>query len=500
MPQHSQTIQLSGNEKDISLAVAFGTLVRLGWNILYTGQTTIIGQTVRDRRRKESQITVELIDDTLHITSQLISGQIADFSGRTKHDVAEFINAFESTKATADATQLDEWNERLIGLRTRTSPEQEREFQETMEVEKVMRVSAGSVHFTYGIIAINFLIFILMAVSNVNILAPTAKDIIRWGGNLPALTANGQWWRLITNVFVHIGLLHILFNMYGLFFVGRFLEPMLGKSRYIIAYFCAGLIASLVSLYWHRDENMVSAGASGAIFGMYGLFLALLTTHLIPKSVRQNMIQSTAIFVGYNLYYGMKDGVDNSAHIGGLLAGMIIGYVYYFFTFKNSTHRKKLATPIALIAVTVIVCVLGLGNVKTTHYVTEKSLRNEFEKTIQEFAKLEKDAMGVYSRSNTLSRKDYVDELSSISLKNWKKAQELFTSLDLSLYNDEARSYCEDVLEYCRLNEKKTSLLIKIFSENSLDYNTELNETDSLIEGILRKFEKTAGESNEDLK
>src|SRR5689334_12007874 len=92
--------------------------------------------------------------------------------------------------------------------------------------------------------------------------------------------------RMITNVFVHIGILHLLFNMYGLYFVGRFLEPMLGKVRYITAYFCAGVIASLVSLYWHRNENIVSAGASGAIFGMYGVFLALLTTHLIPKSVR----------------------------------------------------------------------------------------------------------------------------------------------------------------------------------------------------------------------
>ena len=122
-----------------------------------------------------------------------------------------------------------------------------------------------------------------------------------------------------------------------MFSVSIYLEPMLGKTRFLTAYICTGLLASLVSTIVLKEKYTTAAGASGAVFGMYGVFLALLTTNIIPRHVRNTMLQSTLIFVAFNVFYGFKpgSGIDNAAHLGGLISGMLIGYIY-FLGFKKS--------------------------------------------------------------------------------------------------------------------------------------------------------------------
>ncbi len=177
------------------------------------------------------------------------------------------------------------------------------------------------------LVDLNIAIFILMVLSGANLFQPSTQVLIKWGANIRSLTLDGEWWRIITCCFIHIGLFHLLLNMYALLFIGVLLEPQLGRLRFASAYLLTGIMASLASLYWHT--NTLSAGASGAIFGMYGVFLALLTTNLIEKTRRTSLLASIGIFVGYNLLYGAKAGIDNAAHIGGLLSGIVIGYLYY---------------------------------------------------------------------------------------------------------------------------------------------------------------------------
>lgn len=182
-------------------------------------------------------------------------------------------------------------------------------------------------YFTPILIDLNILIFLGMFISGVNITLPDQANLIKWGANFTPLILKGEWWRLITSCYLHIGILHLLMNMYALMYIGLLLEPHLGKTRFIIAYLLTGVGASLTSFWWH--EQILSVGASGAIFGMYGVFLALLTTNIIEKSSRQALLTSIGVFVVYNLIGGMKYGIDNAAHIGGLISGIIIGYVYY---------------------------------------------------------------------------------------------------------------------------------------------------------------------------
>lgn len=188
------------------------------------------------------------------------------------------------------------------------------------------------------VIELNILIFIIMVFAGLGFITFNEKDLLNWGANYRPSIMNGEYWRLFTNIFLHGGLIHVMMNMYALFFVGIFLEPVLGSKRFGLFYVIAGILASIASIWWH--EKTVSIGASGAIFGMYGIFLSLLLTKLFPKDFKKSFLLSTSIFVGYNLILGLSGGIDNAAHIGGLLSGMIIGFAVYPKLRMESGHHK----------------------------------------------------------------------------------------------------------------------------------------------------------------
>ncbi|HEX2935912.1 MAG TPA: rhomboid family intramembrane serine protease [Bacteroidales bacterium] len=171
------------------------------------------------------------------------------------------------------------------------------------------------------------IIFLVMVFSGLGLISFRGADLLNWGANFRPNVLHGEYWRLFTSTFLHGGLMHLLMNMYGLLFIGLFLEPILKSKRFILLYVITGIIASVSSIWWHTAT--VSIGASGAIFGMYGIFLALLLTKLFPKDFQKSFLASTLVFVGYNLLYGLTGGIDNAAHTGGLVSGMLIGYLIY---------------------------------------------------------------------------------------------------------------------------------------------------------------------------
>jgi len=179
------------------------------------------------------------------------------------------------------------------------------------------------------IIALNILVFTIMVFAGLGFISLDGQDLYAWGANYRPAVISGQWWRLLTNIFLHGGLMHLIFNMYGLLFVSIFLEPILGRAKFIIAYFSCGLLASLASIWWHPAT--LSVGASGAIFGLYGVLTALLTTNKADASSKKGLLINNAIFIGINLIIGFTGGIDNAAHIGGLLTGFIVGYIFYFY-------------------------------------------------------------------------------------------------------------------------------------------------------------------------
>lgn len=188
------------------------------------------------------------------------------------------------------------------------------------------------------IIDLNILLYLIMVFAGLGIVSFKAEDLLHWGGNFRPLVEEGQWWRLLTNTFLHGGLMHIVANMVGLLFVGLFLEPAIGTKRFAIFYVATGILASIASIWWHAAT--VSVGASGAIFGMYGVFLALLLRKVFPAELNKAFLTSTLVFVGFNLVMGLAGGIDNAAHIGGLVSGFVIGLIIAP-TIKGEIEQKS---------------------------------------------------------------------------------------------------------------------------------------------------------------
>lgn len=181
---------------------------------------------------------------------------------------------------------------------------------------------------TIAIVALNVLVYVGMGLSGASWAQPSIRHALQWGANYGPLTLSSQPWRLLTCMFVHFGFVHILFNMWCLFDLGRSLEFLMGRKVFTATYLATGLTASLVSLAWNPWR--VSAGASGAIFGVAGAFASYMYVRkvpAIPGTIRQTR-RSLAIFIIYNLIRGAASiGIDNSAHVGGLLAGLVFGAI-----------------------------------------------------------------------------------------------------------------------------------------------------------------------------
>lgn len=183
------------------------------------------------------------------------------------------------------------------------------------------------------LVIINLLVFIVMAISSFSLMSFEGQLLINWGANFSPNIESGEWWRLITSIFLHGGAFHLLFNLYALYMIGIILEPEIKSIPYIILYLLSGTVASLVSLYWNQE--VVSVGASGAIFGMFGLYLSLLVTNSISKELKAFLSWVTAITAISLLFGVMNSSIDNGAHIGGLVTGFILGFIISPFIKKS---------------------------------------------------------------------------------------------------------------------------------------------------------------------
>lgn len=341
MPKYELLVPVSNQNTAALMGNVYLTLKELQWNILYAGDSSVLANTAATGTRGQ-QIICQLSEEGLLVTSEMINDEVADVFGKNKKNTILFETAFLAMLAKPDAIALEFAQEELIQLRKDTIEKIALEEKEATEIDEAMNLSKSNLYVTYGIIALNVLIFVGMFFDGAGLITPNALVHLKWGSNFGPLTLSGDWWRLMSSIFIHFGVIHLLMNMYCLYSVGVYLEPLLGKVKYITAYLCTGLLASLVSLYWHAAEPVNSAGASGAVFGMYGVFLALLTSNLIPKKVRDELLKSILIFIGFNLLYGLKGGIDNSAHVGGLLVGFVFGYAFVLIIKKEKEGRSIL--------------------------------------------------------------------------------------------------------------------------------------------------------------
>lgn len=176
---------------------------------------------------------------------------------------------------------------------------------------------------TYALLAINILLFIIMVfVSGDGIYGFQTETLVKFGGNVKSLVLNGEYWRLIASAFLHDGFLHLICNMYALYVLGIQLENFFGKTRFAIIYLFSAITGNLLSLVF-ADPNVVSIGASGAIFGLFGslLYFGYYYRVYLGTVLRTQIVPVILI----NFLFGIvTPGIDNAAHIGGLIGGVFI--------------------------------------------------------------------------------------------------------------------------------------------------------------------------------
>jgi len=207
---------------------------------------------------------------------------------------------------------------------------------------------------TSALIALNLLVFLAMVLGHVSPRYPGIDQLIRWGADSGEhVILHHQWWRVVTSAFVHIGVVHLLMNMWALWVIGTLAETVLGEGLYLGVYIVCAIAGSLSSLYWHPAA--VGAGASGAIIGILGAIVSVLKFARLPlpKEVLRSTIRSLMQGAVLTLAIGIFGPIDNAAHVGGLLCGLFVGLLLSLarradYPLRPSLRRVSLVLPFAL--------------------------------------------------------------------------------------------------------------------------------------------------------
>lgn len=219
--------------------------------------------------------------------------------------------------------------------------------------------------FSWVILALNVLIWLLMTFSG----GSTRPDVlIRFGAKVPWLVASGEYWRLFTAIFLHIGLLHLAFNSYALYSLGPQVESLFGRSRFLVLYMLSGLAGSVAS---YALTASISAGASGAIFGLIGALAVYLRRHRDLLGRRgQRALHNIVVVILYNLVLSFTvPGIDVFGHLGGLVGGLVVGGIlspHYQIVVDSSgaarvVDRNNLRYRTKQIVLVILALVVGAG-------------------------------------------------------------------------------------------------------------------------------------------
>jgi rhomboid protease GluP len=202
---------------------------------------------------------------------------------------------------------------------------------------------------TYLLVGINCLVFLAMVMHGVSAGSPTTDQLMYWGAdNAGAVLNGGDWWRIVSAMFVHVGIIHLATNMWCLWNLSLLAEPLLGSVGVVAAYILTGAAGNLLSTFvnWMsfpdaRGSAMgalfpAGAGASGAVFGIAGVLIVLLKSNLLPvpqselKKLRKSVIYFAAVnlVIGFTISFGAAAAgsglrIDNMAHLGGFACGLL---------------------------------------------------------------------------------------------------------------------------------------------------------------------------------
>lgn len=366
-PRKIVVIPLGDYDANHYLTLIYHAFNNLGWRISYFDKDGIIAYTNISWESYAEEVSVRIVNNHAVIKSECVGYQFffTDYGKNAKNlelllnGEIEYVeyhlkdNLQETTQELMDSVPENQFislddppmgaKEKLRTFLSAFTPRQNYFVTPLLVLTNIAVFIVSMMALIITIIVVNFRLQQHLSSSIKSI-----DDIyLALGFSSRAQVLNGQVWRLLTNTFLHFSILHIAGNMVVLIYIGSLIESKLGRWNYLFMYLLAGICASITSIVWH--DHGIAAGASGAIFGLFGILLALLSTDFYETNARRALLMSTAIFVGYNII--PKGGnIDHAAHFGGLLSGYVIGWIAYL---GLKYQRRNLIT-ISALTVTII--------------------------------------------------------------------------------------------------------------------------------------------------
>jgi rhomboid protease GluP len=367
-PHRTATIPLGDYNADHYLTLLYQSFINLNWRIGYFDHDGIIAYTNISWPSYSEEVSIRVYSNHIIIKSECVGyqGFFTDY-GKNQQNLDLLFTEIEYAEFHLQ-NNLEQTTHELI----HTIPE--KQFINLSDPPMVGKeklrgfLSVFTPQKNYAVtpilVLINIAVFIVSAVAMgfmIVFLAKYRKNIpsnfpvdlfLPIGFNSRTLVLHGQVWRLLSNIFLHFSIGHLLGNMIVLIYIGSLIESKLGKWNFLFLYLFTGLIASMVSVMGH--VQLIGGGASGAIFGLFGILLALLTTNFYERSARRALLISTAIFVGYNILPSANRHIDYAAHLGGLGSGYVLGLIAYVGLSNPNPAFKKWGIAITCFIVTAL--------------------------------------------------------------------------------------------------------------------------------------------------
>ncbi len=425
------------------LVIASEAIRRHEWQFIYFNSNGICAHTNNGIFNRNSIIKIRLEADEI-LFECLTNGKANE--ANEKNYIAILIKSINELKISLNKNELNDrvnninkyFSDDLKDLKSLTTYS----FSDRLKNFGKLFIISKDYKVTPIIIYLNTAIFIVMIFSGAKFWFPSDGLVhLNWGANYRPYTLDSEYWRLLTCGFVHFGFVHLFFNMTALASIGRMLEPILGKHLFLLSYILACIGSSLLSLV--MNDWAVSAGASGAIFGLFGVYFALLTTNLLAKYIRKKMLPVIAKFIVYNLSFGLLPFIDNAGHIGGLLTGIVIGYFLYL-GLKN-VQNKKLVHIGSTVSVLFIIglCMFTIPKLDNPYLA--------YTSTLEKVRQLESEALKVHDLLKKSNSNETITFLKEVSIPKYKECKKLITEVNSLRLPENAYKRNSKMLEYIDL-------------------------------------------------
>jgi rhomboid protease GluP len=490
-------VPLNDYDTDHYLTLLYHAFKNLGWRIGYFNRDGIIGYTNISWQSYAEEVSVRIVNNTAIIKSECVGYQFffTDYGKNEKNlellygeiTYAEYHlqqNLQETTQELIDNIPDNQfinlnnpplgYKEKLHGFLSVFNPKPGYTITPILVLANILIYIIS----TAVIVAMFLVLNIRAAHHPVEGITARWEDIylsLGFSGRTQVL--NGQVWRLITNTFLHFSISHIAGNMIVLIYIGSLIEGKLGRWNYLFIYLFTGVCASITSVTWY--DHGIAAGASGAIFGLFGVLLALLSTDFYETNTRRALLISTTIFIAYSII-PIGRQVDHAAHFGGLVAGYIFGWIAYMgLKYKKGNLAMGCAIAFTVIYTSLCIWLTPVYQLKEFNQLSDK--------TNSILVELSND----FYRTTDLSRKQRLVLLNTKTLREIDTLAIIGKKMDKLTLPDKQKQVAAIKSKIIQQECKLYTLVYKEFAENNRQkYRDEISKITDKINDLRLEWGK----------